>query len=540
MIYQNIFVPLQPNCITMYRTCIISAFVLLAGCSSFIADNQHKSELDSLEEAICSRPQYDAVKRQRIDSLQRALYLAEQPYTIYKNLYEEYRSYNYDTALFYVQQMYAEAERAGNDAWLTEVRIRQAFVYLSGGMFHEAYEALEAVLASDSLPDAYLLTYARLLYDMSDYAAGTTIAETYNTRGNELMAQLAARYTPVDSSLYWYPLAAIDLRNKDYDRSIARMNETMRCSRCSAHDLAICTSSLGHLYRMKGNNDSALHYYILAAIYDARSSTYETIALRMVAEILYESGEVELADRYIHLAMQDAQRYHARHRQVSISQLLPIIEQNYAGQFKQRTLTAYILLASVLILLLVGIVEIYLLARRHRTIRKARQTIDDINRRLTEANSVKEQLLGSMLVSISKYLSANEKYQTAIKDHVVHRRLNELIAIPKTVDAKLQRQQLDHKIDELMLSIFPTFVDEFNAMLPADQPMEIKQGELLNPPLRIFALIRLGITHNEVIAQILDYSINTVYTYKTRTINHSLYSSDRFYDALMRIGTHTM
>ena len=408
--------------------------------------------------------------------------------------------------------MQREALQKGNSRWQTDAAIRQAFVYLSGGLFHEAYESLASIPVSESLPDAYLLTYARLLYDMSDYASGTVIAEQYNSRGNALMAEWATRYSPADSALYWYPLAVIDLRNGDYDRSIARMKETMLCSRCTAHDLAICTSSLGHLYRMKGDHQSALHYYIEAAIYDAQSSTYETIALRMVAEILYGQGDVERADRYIHIAMGDE-------------------------QFKQRTLTAYILLISVLILLFAGTVEIILLIRRHRTIHAAHETIDTINRQLTEANSVKEQMLGSLLTGISKYLSAMEKYQSELKDNVVHRRLNELMHIPKNLDAKFQRQQLNHRIDQLVLSIFPGFVVEFNALLPEDHKMEIKPGELLNPPLRIFALIRLGITHNEVIAQILDYSINTVYTYKTRTISQSLYEPDAFYDALMHIAS---
>lgn len=537
MIYRKNFVPLHPNCTTMRHLCILSILVLMVSCSSFTIDNQLGQDLERLDKAIASRGQYDAVKRQRIDSLQQALYLSDEPYFTYENLYEEYRSYNYDTALYFVQAMQREALQKGNSRWQTDAAIRQAFVYLSGGLFHEAYESLASIPVSESLPDAYLLTYARLLYDMSDYASGTVIAEQYNSRGNALMAEWATRYTPADSALYWYPLAVIDLRNKDYDRSIARMKETMLCSRCTAHDLAICTSSLGHLYRMKGDHQSALHYYIKAAIYDAQSSTYETIALRMVAEILYGQGDVERADRYIHIAMGDAQRYHARHRQVSISQLLPIIEQKYSEQFKQRTLTAYILLISVLILLFAGTVEIILLIRRHRTIHAAHETIDTINRQLTEANSVKEQMLGSLLTGISKYLSAMEKYQSELKDNVVHRRLNELMHIPKNLDAKFQRQQLNHRIDQLVLSIFPGFVVEFNALLPEDHKMEIKPGELLNPPLRIFALIRLGITHNEVIAQILDYSINTVYTYKTRTISQSLYEPDAFYDALMHIAS---
>ena len=35
----------------------------------------------------------------------------------------------------------------------------------------------------------------------------------------------------------------------------------------------------------------------------------------------------------------------------------------------------------------------------------------------------------------------------------------------------------------------------------------------------IFALIRLGITHNDVIAKILGYSVNSIYAFKTKIRN---------------------
>ena len=108
---------------------------------------------------------------------------------------------------------------------------------------------------------------------------------------------------------------------------------------------------------------------------------------------------------------------------------------------------------------------------------------------------------------------------------------------PKNADAKLQRQILNRRMDEMLLKIFPTFVEDFNQLLREEERFVLKENELLNTQLRIFALIRLGIAHNEVIAEILDYSINTVYTYKTRTINRSHLSPNDFYTQLMQIAS---
>lgn len=483
------------------------------------AKNQVEDLLDRLEQTLSEREDYDAVKRHRIDSFLMQSYLDASPQKWYENLYEEYKSFNYDTALIY-------ADKLNDD-------VSCAFVYLSGGLFHEGYELLSSIESDTS--DIYLLTYARLLYDMCDYAGAAEVSEEYNKRANDYMMQLAARYQPSDSAKYWYPLAVVDMHSRNYERAIVRMKKALDDSHITLHERAIYASSLAYLYRVTGNNGAALERAVEAAICDIQSSTYETVALRMVAELLYEQGEIELANRYIHIAMDDANKYHARHRQVSISQLMPIIEHHYTERVHHQTVIAYVLLAIALVLFFFVVVALFFLHKRHRAVRAARQLIDEMNRNLTIANHVKEQLLGTLVAGHSQYLSEVDRYQNRIKENVAKRQLNELMTIPKNVDARLQRLVFNRRIYEMLLSIFPSFVDDFNALLKPEFRIEVKQGELLPPPMRIFALIRLGIMHNEVIAEILDYSVNTVYTYKTRTINQSYLSPDDFYSALMRI-----
>lgn len=520
---------------------LLPLFLILSLCVPSHSSNVYVKEcVRRIDEALAKRPQIEVAKQHKIDSLIHCSYLATEPFSIYQLIYEEYRSYNYDTALSYTQIMTDLASQLNDRNLIMESRIDRAFVYMSGGLFHESHAVLSRLHPAntpirDSLPDELLLTYARLLYDMAGYADGASIADNYISRANSYMLALSGRYTPSDSAKYWYPLAAVDMMNKNYSRSIIRMKEAMKDSRVSQHDLAIYASSLAYLYRMKGDNENALKYYTDAVVYDIESCTYETIALRMVAEMLYEQDEIELANKFMRIALQDAQRYHARHRQVSISQLLPIIETHHSERMQRRTLTAYVFLSIACFLLIIGLIGIMLLLRRNHTIRNTRNTIDKINQDLSIANHLKEEMLGTMLVSQSQYLNAVEKYQDKVKNDVVHRQLSELMTIPKNADAKLQRQLFYHRVDEMILRVFPSFVDEFNALLQPGCAMEIKQGELLNPQLRIFALIRLGVTHNEVIAEILDYSVNTVYTYKTRTINQSLLKTEQFYEALMHI-----
>ena len=78
------------------------------------------------------------------------------------------------------------------------------------------------------------------------------------------------------------------------------------------------------------------------------------------------------------------------------------------------------------------------------------------------------------------------------------------------------------KFDTIFLSIFPDFVESFNALLKEDERIQVKEGELLTPELRIYALIRLGINDNSKIANFLHYSLQTVYNYRLKMRNKAI------------------
>ncbi|MNR50734.1 hypothetical protein D3C85_1702980 [compost metagenome] len=65
----------------------------------------------------------------------------------------------------------------------------------------------------------------------------------------------------------------------------------------------------------------------------------------------------------------------------------------------------------------------------------------------------------------------------------------------------------------------------------------MKQGELLNTELRIFALIRLGIKDSTKIAEFLRYSVSTIYNYRSQLKNKSLGPREEFESKVMLIGS---
>lgn len=509
---------------------VLSLFLIISvGVNAL--NNNAKADIFRLDEALAQRQSFEAEKRHLIDSLDNAVSVSDKPFEIYKKLYLEYRTYNYDTALIYVKNMQTEATINQRP----EVNLYQAFVFMSGGLFKEASDILESWSSSDSvLQNEYMITYSRLLWDMADNAGGE-IADRYNSEGNRLIRQYISRISPADTISYWYSRALLDLREHNYERSIQRCQFAMSASQSTVHQRAIMSSTLAYLYRLTGDDNAALSAYIEAAICDIKSLTYETVALQNIAELLFNANETSLADKYIHIALQDAKRYHARHRQVSIAQTLPIIEEQQLTIFRRQQFLAWGLLAVVAALLVISVGALFLLQRKNKALLAARLTISTINQNLVEANKIKEELLGTLLVGQSQYLNAVSQYQQDVRQSVSSRQWNKLLTIPKQADARIQRLALDRQLDNLLLSLYPTFVSDLNALMQPDKIILLKKGELLNTQMRIFALIRLGIQHNEVIAEILDCSINTVYSYKTRIIAQSRFSNDDFYQALMQI-----
>ena len=81
------------------------------------------------------------------------------------------------------------------------------------------------------------------------------------------------------------------------------------------------------------------------------------------------------------------------------------------------------------------------------------------------------------------------------------------------------------------------FVEEFNALLKEEGRIVLKDGELLNTELRIFALIKLGITQSSHIASLLRYSVNTIYNYRAHVKNAVLEDRENFEETVKKIGS---
>lgn len=263
----------------------------------------------------------------------------------------------------------------------------------------------------------------------------------------------------------------------------------------------------------------AVVYLAKASINDIESATKETTALYRLAEILCETGDADRAYTYIHTAMADADFYNARHRKLSINPLLPIIEQTRLDAItKQRNqMAAITILVATLMLVMVAAAAV--IFKQYRKLKRR-------SMQLREANRIKEEYIGHSFYVNSEYIAEVEELYKTIHQKIVAHQYDDLRDVSKLSKVNKKRESMYESFDKCFLKLFPSFVIEYAKLFPEGY-IDPNATEL-SPEMRIFALIRLGINDSERIAKFLNYSVHTIYTYKTRVKTRSIVTNEEF------------
>ncbi len=514
------------------------------------AQGSTDSLLRELTMAIQKAPAYDAAKELRIAGLQTALQqdrLAspETLFPIYERLYYEYQIYNYDSAYEYAGKLQQIAYRLGDLARITQARLHLCFILLSSGLYRETFDSLRATEMRgqpDSLRAIYFTLMGRYYYDLAYYDYdGSQHSAAYDQTGS-LYLDSALTYYPANSFEYAYYRGLRDFKRNDKAEAATYFEKLLASGRLTYHQLALTASTLSGVYVQSGQQEKSIDLMITAAIADIRSSTKETFAIFTLADALFKKKDVRHASLCIEAAIGNAEFYGARQRKVQVSSILSLIEGERINgvEAQRRLLIQYAAVVTLLGILLA--VLIVVIRRQVKKLQKAQQLITEahavqrsINEKLEEANKIKEEYIGYFFNLDSEFFVKLERLKRTLEQKLADRKFEEIRYIVNNIHLKKEKEDLLRSFDTVFLRIFPNFVARFNALFKEEDQVKLKENELLNIDLRIFALIRMGITDNDKIAQILEYSVNTIYAYKTRIKNRSIVPNDEFEARIMDI-----
>jgi tetratricopeptide (TPR) repeat protein len=368
--------------------------------------------------------------------------------------------------------------------------------------------------------------------------------------------QLVMQIAPKDSYDYIFNRATYICEAGDTDEAIRILEDYLSKTEQGNRTYSIITSTLAFFYQKKGAHEQQEYYLLLSAISDERSAIRENNSLRSLSEMLMSSGKNDEAYRYLLQAISEAKFYGSRIRMMQVGRMAPQILQLYDAERTRTQQRTNLLLAviSFISLILVGIIiyTLRLYRKKHaaglqiiemnKMLARHSEEIENVNTQMKEANRIKEEYIGRFLELSSQLISDGEQRLKQLNRLARERKLEELYAELKTMEPVNKGIRTFHShFDTAFLNIYPNFIVEVNNLLNPESKFAIEVDGMpvkhLSTELRVLALIRLDITDNQKIADILRSSITTIYTYRSK-LKAKAISKETFEDDVRKIATY--
>ncbi len=560
---------------------------------NFGCQNGSDGQFMDLHTAIGATKVYDVEKMRAIETIKKTLSAPSSmdlktEFDICEKLFYAYQTFNYDSAFVYAIKLLHLSKLLKDPSAMSASKMNFASILVYSGMYKEAFDTLRTIEIKDNprVKTFYYGLMARCYNDLADYDNHAYYSNGYRKKAGLYLDSSLALST---SGTFHYDFSKvyIDFRRGNNAAAYAGLQAIFKGERpLSPHEYAIASSILANVYEQNGQADSAIVYFVKSALADIKSSVKETTSIAKLAGLLFTKGDTKNASLFIKKANDDAAYYGAKQRKIQIGAILPLIESSVINTVEEqkRVLFLSVFLVSFLLLLVLGLMlTVYkqvgkLRIERNKVVEaheqqqainaelltvnglkdglnqqlmatntqllSANQLKDALNQQLTmsneqlmEANKIKEAYIGYYFTMDAEIFSKFEKFKTAIDKKLTEGKPLEVRHILKTFDPQKEKEALLQNFDTVFITLFPDFVKEFNSLFKEDTQINLKAGQPLTTELRIFALIRLGIKENEKIAQILGYSVNTIYMYKTKVRNKSWLPNDVFDQKLIDITT---
>ena len=491
-------------------------------------DNHHNNianlpdrEIRDLSYAIKGAASYREDFRKEVDSIRKILLSSSQLTSRFQtslSLSIKYRPVNTDSALYYAHKAKALAIDLDSKASL-EASIAEINALSTAGLFTEAQQLFSdlnsATMAQDTRLN-YWLAGRRLYGYMKGYAQGN----------RECEAVYEQHYMEYDDSLLTHLPPHSDMRlfiecerlvtEKKYHEAQEKLQPLLNKLPQESNLYGMAAFQMAEVWKHLGDESQYTAYLALSALSDVKGCVTEGLALPTLADWLYQKGELGDAFTFINFALEEASSGNARMRAVSIARFVPIIDHAYRDKINSSRdeLMIYFILVTIL-LIVTGILVVFMI----KQIKKARAN----ERKLSVTSRRQESYIGNFIGLYSSYADRLNRLTKLVSTKLA---TGQTADLKKLIDSgKFTDQDNDdiHKIfDAAFLDIYPDFVSQVNSLLKPEEKITVKSNEMLTPELRIYAFVKLGIEESTRIAQILHYSVNTVYTYRNKMRNKAI------------------
>jgi hypothetical protein len=462
-------------------------------------------------------------------------------------MFDEYKKYCADSAIVYILKNSEIAGLLNNPEQIAETAIQLSWLYSTTGLYIEASELLGGI-GRHQLQGTLLSDYFEV-YSAFCSHYGQSNNNPYYYHQSELYRDSLLMSLDQRSLRYRIEFAAKQTFENP-DPTTEKILLDLLDEAGHTPDSGYIAWLIGYFYKQTGNNELGKKYFALSAINDIEHCTRDNASFQSLALIYFEEGDIASANQYIHSAIDDALFCNVRYRISEASSYYPIIIEIYQAQRRtqmNRLYASIIVISVLLMVLIVSLIVFYKQNKRHfilsRELSQVNQKLSELNQQLVAANNslqesnlVKEEYITHFFDVCSAYVDKLESYLRIMNKHAKHERIDEMLKILDYTLIKQELGELYRKFDTIFLNLYPTFVDDFNAVRSEQHKIVLKHGEMLNTELRIFALIRLGISDSVKIASFLRYSLSAIYNYRVKARKYCNVDKKTFEDLVMKMG----
>lgn len=504
---------------------LLSLAAMSAGCSQSghgtSKDYIPTEEINRLSSIIRDAEVYSARKMSVIDSLKRVAESCDgiERWETLTEISSRFRQMNADSAIFYA----GEASLALPPDAPESVRIKDKLTYVNAlstsGIFPRALNMLDAI--ADSLPSIELKIEfwksERILYSYM-----LAFVENEGNHADEFKKKYIAcddsllNHLPKSDPFYRFIYSERLVSDGRWDEATRSLSSLLDATPKDDNLYGMAAFQLAEVYRQKGDFRNYTRHLALSSESDILAGVREGVALPTLANWLYKYGDIDNAFNFINFALDEANTGNVRMRIVTISSLMPIIDLAYRKKIdnSKDIVQGYLVVTSVLLL-----IAAVLSGGLIMTIRRKKAN----ERRLADSSRTLEAYVGNFIGLCSNYATRLDQLAKLVTRKLASGQTAELQKLVSSGRFSEDDNDDFYKlIDKAILDIFPDFVDNINSLLSPDSRIELRPGETLTPELRIYAFIRLGVDQSSRIAQILHYSVNTVYSYRNRMRNKAV------------------
>lgn len=502
-----------------------------------------------IDDAIANQQHYKNAKERHIKLMKRNLSDAANDHERLQwldSIYFDYSTYRYDSASVYVDKGLKLAESIGDTYYIIQNKINRATVLSVGGFYSQAESLLQSIDASKlqgKQLQYYYFTYAWLYNYWGAFVANSEFAADFLEKKKHYMQLTLQHFVPEkrQSGEYYYLLGELTYLDRPTHKDVLKyFLKSVKLTPLNDRVHAQAAYGLARYYKDMEQYDLYEKYLVEASMSDIVCQLKETLALQKLATYIYKKDEKnsKRAAKYLTLSMEDAQFFNNRLRMLEISNILPVIaaaNQQAAEKSRTRLQIYFIVLCVVLgitvVLTVTSIRRKNHLSKSRKVIAIKNKQLEELNGRLVATNTRRETYMRLFMDISALYIRKLDDYRKLVSRKV---KTNQTADLLKPINsyklAEEEAQAFYSRFDKAFMELYPDFVNELNNLLVGEAQIELPSDHTLTTEIRIYALMRLGVTDSQEIATLLFYSTQTIYNYKSamraKAKNRDTFESD--------------